>query len=68
MNKIDNDLDTASYKFGQWTMFRLISSVYYGKECYFKQDNGVIYSRISSSYLANIDEAVNEFLDYIGDY
>lgn len=50
MNKIDNDLGIASYEFGQWEMFKRISSVYYGKECYFLQDNGTVYSRISSAY------------------
>lgn len=69
MNKIGDDLNAAyeeGYKSGRWTMFNLISSVYYGKECYFIQDDGTIYSRISSSYLANIARAVSEFLDYIG--
>lgn len=68
MNKIGDDLNDAyenGYEFGRWTMFKLISSVYYGKDCYFTQDNGTIYSRISSSYLANIDEAVKEFLGYM---
>lgn len=53
------------YKFGRWTMFDLISSVYYGKGCYFIQDDGTVYSRISSSYLDTIDEAVDEFLGYM---
>ena len=63
---IGNDLDVASYAFGRWTMFKLISSRYYGKECYFMQYDGVVYSRISSSYLANMNEAVKEFLGYMG--
>ena len=32
---------------GEWDMFDLITSTYYGKTMYFKQDNGVVYSRYS---------------------
>ncbi len=50
---------------GKWEMFDLITSVYYGKMMYFKQDNGIIYSRYSCKYMRT-DEAINEFLALIG--
>ena len=44
-----------------------LSSLYYGKQMYFMQDNGIIYSRYSCKYLRTLQDAVNEFgklLDY----
>lgn len=50
---------------GEWEMFCLITSVEYGKECYFEQDNGVVYSRRTHKYLKDREEAYKEFLDEI---
>lgn len=46
---------------GEWDMFDLITSAYYGKGMYFKQDNGTVYSRYSCEYMS-VDEAIREFL------
>lgn len=51
---------------GEWDMFDLITSTYYGKTMYFKQDNGVVYSRYSCKYMS-VDEAIMEFLALIGE-
>lgn len=51
-------------KKGEWDMFDLISSAYYGKGMYFKQDNGIIYSRHSGGYMT-VDEAIREFISLI---
>ena len=51
-------------KEGEWDMFDLISSAYYGKGMYFKQDNGTVYSRHSGDYMT-IDEAIREFISLI---
>lgn len=51
-----------------WELFELITSAYYGKQYYFLEDNGMVYSRKSHSYLKDADEAMNEFLKEIGDY
>lgn len=51
-------------KEGEWDMFDLISSAYYGKGMYFKQDNGIVYSRHSGDYMT-IDEAIREFISLI---
>lgn len=57
---------TNDYHKGQWDMFELISSAWYGKQCYFLESNTVVYSRASNSYLT-INEAFAEFLSFIGD-
>ena len=51
-------------KEGEWDMFDLISSAYYGKGMYFKQDNGTVYSRHSGKYMT-VDEAIREFISLI---
>lgn len=51
---------------GEWDMFELITSVWYGKQCYFVEENGVVYSRVSCKYMS-VDEAIKEFLGRIGD-
>lgn len=47
-------------------MFDLISSAYYGKGMYFKQDDGIVYSRYSCKYMS-VDEAIREFVSLIDD-
>ena len=39
----------------------LLSSMYYGRQMYFEQDGGVIYSRHSCRNLPTLQDAVNEF-------
>ena len=51
-------------KDGEWDMFDLISSAYYGKGMYFKQDNDMVYSRHSGEYMT-VDEAIREFISLI---
>lgn len=45
----------------RWEDFSLISAVWYGKDAYFRQDDGMVYSRISGEYMT-FDQAVNEFV------
>ena len=47
-----------------YEMFELISGVYFGKQYYFKEDNGMVYSRLSHSYMTK-DKALEEFLNEI---
>ena len=56
-----------AYEQGEWEMFRLVTSVWYGKECYFRELSGVVFSRLTGSYLPSAEEAYNEFLGRIGD-
>lgn len=55
----------VTFEAGGWEMFKLISSTYLGKEYYFEQPNGTVYSRLSGTYLKSKDDAVNEFIEYI---
>ena len=50
-----------------YEMFELISGVYFGKQYYFEQNNDMVYSRLSHSYMTK-DDALNEFLDEIQSY
>lgn len=45
-------------------MFSLITSVWYGKQYYFMQDNGLVYSRKSHLTMTKGD-ALDEFLKEI---
>lgn len=63
----------TDYERGQWDMFNLLSSAWYGKQCYFNQESenapfpdGVVYSRLSAKYMT-MDKAVIEFANKIGD-
>jgi hypothetical protein len=51
------------YDKGEWEMFSLITSAYFGKQYYFLEDNGTVYSRLSHKALATKQDAYNEFLD-----
>lgn len=57
------DLD-AIRKEGEWDMFSLITSVYFGKEYYFLEESGVVYSRLSHEHKSR-EGAIQEFLDYL---
>ena len=57
----------SDFERGRWDMFNLISSVWYGKQCYFMQDNGIVYSRYSGKYMSE-EDAYSEFTSMIGDY
>jgi hypothetical protein len=48
----------------EWDLFSLLSSVWHGKQYYFKQDDGTVYSRQSCKYLT-FDQAVDEFANAI---
>lgn len=44
----------------EWDLFDLLSSAWFGKRYYFRQDNGTVYSRASCEYLT-LDQAIDEF-------
>lgn len=72
-NYKDISLDSQMYKEkiimtkDAYEMFELISGVYFGKQYYFEQNNGIVYSRLSHSYMTK-DDALKEFLDEIQSY
>lgn len=53
-------------KEGEWDMFNLITSVYFGKQYYFLEDDGIVYSRQSHKHMKR-EKAIQEFLDIIGE-
>lgn len=59
--------DRSQYEKGEWDMFETITSAYNGKQYYFLQDDGRVYSRESGKYLTK-EEAYDEFLSQIGVY
>lgn len=51
---------------GEWDMFNLITSTYFGKQYYFLEDDGIVYSRQSCKHMTR-EKAIKEFLDIIGE-
>lgn len=51
----------SPYEQGEWDMFNLITSVEYGKQCYFLEKNGMVYSRKSHEYMTR-EQAYEEYL------
>lgn len=56
MTKIMTD-----YERGEWDMFDLITSTWYGKQYYFLEKDNLVYSRKSNEYLTR-EEAFDEFI------
>lgn len=54
----------SPYEQGEWDMFWLITSVYFGKEYYFLNDDGSVYSRLTHMNKSR-EAAKQEFLDYL---
>ena len=59
------------YERGQWEMFEMLSSAWYGKQRFFLQDvdgipGGVVYDRESGKYMTR-DKAYIAFANQIGD-
>ena len=50
---------------GRLSMFLDITSALYGKQCYFQQEDGTVYSRLSGTYLSQ-EEAYREFVEKFG--
>lgn len=50
----------TKYEQGRWDMFNLMSCWYWGKQYYFLQDDGTVYSRYSGSYMT-VEQAYQEF-------
>ena len=60
------DIYKDGFKDGQWGVFELITSTYFGKRYYSIQSDGRVYSRYSHEYMS-LDEAIIEFCSFIGD-
>lgn len=58
----------SQQKIGEWNMFVLLSSAWYGKQCYFEQDNylGTVYSKLSGETMSR-EEAIKQFMRWISE-
>ena len=64
MTDIGKDLQRA-FDDGEWSMFERITSAYYGKQCYFPEPNGTVYSRLYGETLDSKEYAYKEFINEI---
>ena len=62
--RCDLDADALAYiqqlEAREWDLFDLLSSAWFGKRCYFQQEDGTVYSRSSGEYMS-FDQAIDEF-------
>ena len=67
MNPTDVDI-VNQQKIGEWNMFTLLSSAWYGKQCYFEEDNDneIIYSKFSGKLMSR-EDAIKEFIREISE-
>lgn len=66
VEEVSDNIGTEWRKQGEWDMFELITSVYFGKQYYFPEEDGTVYSRQSHKHLTR-EKAIQEFLDIIGE-
>ena len=64
MIDIEKDLQMA-FNDGEWSMFEQITSAYYGKQFYFLEPDGTVYSRLSSKTFGCKEDAYKEFINEI---
>ena len=57
--------DVSERKDREWDIFELITSAYHGKQYYFKEEYGLVYSRASHKTMT-FDDALSEFLREVG--
>lgn len=56
----------ADYEWTPFEVLAVLSSAFWGKQYYFEQENGQIYSRDSGKHMT-LNEAITEFANKIGD-
>ena len=56
----------SPYEQGEWDLFVNITSIYYGKQYYFLESHGMVYSRASHKSMPK-REAMQEFFDAISE-
>ena len=66
MMDIGKDLQ-AAFDDGEWSMFERITSAYYGKQFYFLEPDGTVYSRLYSVTLKCKEDAYEEFIEEISE-
>ena len=58
--------ESSEFKRGEFEVLAILSTAWHGKQYYFMQDNGLVYSRQSGEYMT-LDNAITEFAMKIGD-
>lgn len=64
--RFDRGQYDKGYTDGEWEMFDLITSAYFGKQYYFDEEDGLVYSRETHKHMTK-DDAIREFLGIIGE-
>lgn len=54
----------TEFEKGRWDMFESVTSAMYGKQYYFLQENGRVYSRESGKEMC-VSDAYDEFFSWI---
>ena len=67
MKKNSSVKKMSDYERGEWDMFLVITSAWHGKQYYFRESDGRVWSRESGKYMS-VDEAYKEFIDSITAY
>ncbi len=65
INALSAQKDVSERKDREWDIFELITSAYHGKQYYFKEEYGLVYSRASHKTMT-FDDALSEFLREVG--
>jgi len=52
----------SDYEKGRWDMFEEVTSTWNGKQAYFLNDDGSVYSRVSCKTMT-VEDAYREFMD-----
>ena len=60
MSEYSDRLGKLEYERGKFEALDIISSAYSWKKCYFEQENGLMYSKLSGKRMS-VNEAVEEF-------
>ena len=58
----------SAFDDGEWYMFERITSAYYGKEYYFLESDGTVYSRLCCKTLKCKEDAYREFIEEICEF
>lgn len=54
----------TDYERGEWDMFESITSMEYGKQRFFLENNGMVYDRNSKEYMT-VEQAYKKYFDEI---
>ena len=59
-------VEAANAKDREWELFDHITTAWFKMQCYFRRENGMVYSSISGRRMP-FDKAINEFIAHLVD-